>query len=317
MSISNWLYGWSSYCLKFKQLISMGWRVRNSKFVLGTLAVASMVGFAGPAAAIPLTWSGPFSVHTNALDFTMGTGTLSPGVHLNIHGSSLAVNKSIEYAGPLSVTINTIPPSNPPNTVPTIVFCDDLAQTILVNHTYNNFFASDPAAPADVFHYLNTTTLKADEILGLVARGTLDADTNLLTPELGAAFQMAIWELEYGGTATFSGDPNFQSVIDNLIAGAAADYAFFTSSANFSVPWTFSQLEAPCNTANVGLVTKDAPQGPTIGETVNPNCQKEQGLIVAIPGVPLRNVPEPITLSLFGSGLAGVAAYRRRRKTAA
>src|SRR5258708_2850284 len=148
--------------------------MKNSRLFLATLTVAGAIGFTAPAAALPLTWSGPLSVHTNALDFTVGTGALTPGVHLNLHNSSLAVNRSIEYAGPLSVTINTIPPSSPPNTVPTIVFCDDLAQTVLVNHTYNNYFASDPAAPADVFHYLNTTTATAEKILGLVALGTAD-----------------------------------------------------------------------------------------------------------------------------------------------
>jgi hypothetical protein len=122
-----------------------------------------------------------------------------------------------------------------------------------------------------------------------------------MTPELGAAFQMAIWELEYGGTATFSGDAAFQTLVTNLINGAAADYAFYTSTSNFSVPWTFSQLEAPCRLANVGLITKDS------------TCQT-QGFILAIPGIPLNNVPEPITFSLFGVGLAGMAAYRRRRR---
>jgi hypothetical protein len=264
------------------------------------LALAVSVGFAAPASAIPLTWSGPFSLHVNPLDFTVGTGTLKPGLpktHLNLNGSSLG-SKSIAYAGPLSVTLNTIPPTFPTNL---IVFCDDLAHNITPNHTYNNYFVSDPAAPADVFHFLNVGSPKQEEILGLVARGTEDFLTSSLTAELGAAFQMAIWELEYGGSATFSGDAGFQSLVDSLIANSAADYAFFTSTKNFLVPWTFSQLEAPCSAKDVGVVTKDS------------KCET-QGLILAIPGTPLTSIPEPITLSLFGAGLAGVASLRRRRR---
>jgi len=275
--------------------------MQHSKFLLGAVAIAASVGFAAPAAAIPATWSGPFSLHLNPLDFTVGTGTLKPGLphtHLDLNGSSLG-HQSIQYAGPLSVTINTIPPTFPQNE---IVFCDDLKDSVTPNHTYNNYFASDPAAPADVVSYLNVGSLAtAHEIMGLTALGTDDFNKGTLTPELGAALQMAIWELEYGGTATFSGDANFQTVVADLIAGAAADYTFFTSSANFLVPWTFSQLEAPCSSKNVGLITKDS------------RCQT-QGLLLAIPGIPLNNVPEPITLTLFGAGLAGVAAYRRRRQ---
>jgi hypothetical protein len=36
---------------------------------------------------------------------------------------------------------------------------------------------------------------------------------------------------------------------------------------------------------------------------------------LAIPGTLVTGfVPEPITLSLFGTGLAGIAAYRRQRR---
>jgi hypothetical protein len=42
------------------------------------------------------------------------------------------------------------------------------------------------------------------------------------------------------------------------------------------------------------------------------------GIIVeCLPGIDCVNVPEPITLSVFGAGLAGAAALRRRRKKAA
>jgi hypothetical protein len=208
----------------------------------------------------------------------------------------LGADESIQYAGPVSVTLNTIPPTSPLNVV---VFCDDLAHSFAPNHTYNNYFASDPTAPIDIINYINLGTTKADEIMGLTALGTNDYLLGTLTPERGAAIQMAIWELEYGGTATYSGDANFQSVVASLIAGAGADYTLFTTQAE---PWTFSQLEAPCISALVGTITKDTA------------CQT-QGQIMAIPGTIVTGfVPEPITLSLFGVGLVAIGAYRRRRR---
>lgn len=276
--------------------------MNKSKLILSALAFAVSLAFAAPAAAAPLTWTGPLSLHVNPLDFTVGTGTLQPGLphtHLDLIGSSLG-DRSIKYAGPVSVTLDTFPVGGLngfPQTV--IVFCDDLAHTFTPNHTYNNYFASDPTAPADIVSYINLGTTAAHEIMGLSALGTNDDINGTLTPELGAAIQLAIWEIEYGGTATFSGDAGFQTLVANLIAGAAADYTLFTSLAE---PWTFSQLEAPCNSHLVGLITKET------------SCQT-QGQILAIPGTIVTNfVPEPITLLIFGAGLGGIAAIRRRSR---
>jgi len=270
----------------------------RSNLIFGALAVAAAIGIATPASAIPATWTGPYSLTVDALDFTAGTGTLAPGhPSLNLNGSSVG-SHLIAFAGPVTVTLNTIPATIPQDL---IVFCDDLVHHFSPGHTYNNYFASDPAAPVDVVNYIGLGTTIAHEVMGLTALGTDQYILGTLTPERGAAIQMAIWELEYGGTATFSGDANFQNVVHGLITGAGNDYTLFTSQA---VPWTFSQLEAPCSVSDVGIMTQFTP------------CQT-QGQIWAHPGTIVTGfVPEPITISLFGAGLAGMAAYRRRRRRA-
>ena len=286
--------------------------MRHSKLLLGAVAIAVSVGFSAPAAAIPVGWTGPVDLTTGPKDCANGTGVVCtptpPKTHVTLGGTEVG------YAGPLTVSLGA-----PVSVDNLIVWCDDIEAQTAFNTTFHNYYVSDPAFPQNVVNYLNVGSLTiAHEIMGLTARGTFDDINGLLTPELGAAFQAAIWELEYNiSTATLSTDPGFQGLIDQLIADATSDYAFFTDTSIWLVPWTFSQIEQPCDANNVGLVTKDAPQGANIGEFPNPNCQRHQGFIVAIPGIQRESIPEPITLSLFGAGIAGVAAYRRRRKSLA
>src|SRR5689334_24133439 len=92
----------------------------HSRLILGALAVAAAIGMATPASALPATWTGPYSLTVDPLDFTAGTGTLAPGhPSLNLTGSSVG-NHSIAFAGPVTVTLNTIPATIPQNL---IVFC--------------------------------------------------------------------------------------------------------------------------------------------------------------------------------------------------
>src|SRR6185312_11652662 len=197
--------------------IQTGSGMNHSKLLLGAIVVAASVGFAAPAAAVPI-WTGPINVTTGPKDCTLGTGSLCPPNTLKLKNTAdFGANLPIGYGGPITVAVGA------PVSIPSlIVFCDDLAQTLPLNKTLHNYYASDPATPSQVVDYLNVGSLTiAHEIMGLTARGTFDEINGLLNNETGAAFQMAIWELEYGGNATFSGDANFQTLVDSLIANAA------------------------------------------------------------------------------------------------
>jgi len=263
-----------------------------SKIALGLATAVALLGLTAPASAGPWVHVGLDVPQPPNPDSAVGTGS-AEGTTLKLVNSSIGTH-TIFYAGPLEITLTSIPPSGP--ALPLIAWCDDLQSNIDINHL-RPYYAS--INPADVSSYLNVGSSSFQQIAGLTMLGTFDFNQSALTPELGAAFQMAIWELEYphaGVTSTWSGDANFQTLVAGLIAGAANDFTIFTNAG-----WGIGQLEAPCPPAAPGSITKSS-------------CNAFQGLIFAIVGRNPFNVPEPVTLSVFGFGLAGAAAMGRRRR---
>jgi len=266
----------------------------NLPKTLSLVAAAALLGFATPASAgpwVPVAIEAPSPPNP---DTSVGTGSVVPGTTLKLVNSQIGTH-SIFYAGPYELTVFPLPVSAS-TSFPLLAWCDDLTNIFDVNHAH---FYQASENPADVSFYLNVSPTSFQEIAGLVFRGTFDFNNATLTPELGAAFQMAIWELEYpsaGVTSTYSGDANFQSLVASLIANAGSDYTTFVNAG-----WGIGQLEDPCIGHAPGSITKSG-------------CQYFQGLIFAFVGQGPFNIPEPVTLSVFGAGLCCAVALRRRRK---
>jgi len=269
----------------------------NLPKTLSLLTAAALLGFATPASAGPWVTVAIEAPSPPNPDLSVGTGSVVPGTTLKLVNSQIGTH-SIFYAGPYELTVFPLPPSAD-TSFPLLAWCDDLSNIFDLNHGH---FYQASENPADVSFYLNVSATSSQEIAGLVFRGTFDFNNSALTPELGAAFQMAIWELEYpnaGVTSTYSGDANFQTLVASLIANAGSDYTAFVNAG-----WGIGQLEDPCTGHEPGSITK-------IG------CQNFQGLIFAFVGQGPFNIPEPVTLSLFGVGLVGAVALRRRKSKTA
>jgi hypothetical protein len=187
------------------------------------------------------------------------------------------------YSGPITFTVAG---------KPITVWCDDLSNDVFIGSS-NQYFETDAqGANAYLFNPALTSSQQTTlnhQIAGLVYEGTILAAFNGLNPTLGAEFQMAIWELQNLGL--MDTDPAFQAGANSLIAQSSTYYGSMLDAG-----YTYGQLVSP----NCG----QAPGALTSTST----CQTQGQLFV-------RNVPEPVTLSVFGAGLGCAAALRRRRKS--
>jgi hypothetical protein len=178
----------------------------------------------------------------------------------NVHFSDPSLGIVNEYGGAGLIILNGSPIMN--------AWCVDIADWLLQPGTYN--VGVDPATDVNLAGVSSITGHgKIADIGALIHNGTNYA-----------AIQLAIWETEYGSSATFSPD-------DQGLQGIANTYLSYLQSS-----WTL-----PADLALYELTPADG--------------QPNQRLVYLAP------VPEPGTLVLLSSGvfLTGMVAKRRRRRS--
>jgi PEP-CTERM motif len=178
-------------------------------------------------------------------------------------------------------------------------YCVDLFDYIYTgnnSYTFNNNALAAGQSYADGSSHSTWTTSQVSLITALLENGSLQQQTTVNT----AALQIAIWDVEYDNAAS-NGTYNLSN----------HDGFYFTSTGASGSSSAISLAQTYLNDVTGGTWVADASH--TVQYlTANPSGTQNLIYLATTPTTPVAT-PEPSTVAVFGLGLIGLWAARRRK----